>query len=222
MPTSPTLETQVANRRNEANGGRCEPAGICDDARIPDEYAEILSLRLRAHQREGHLNDYLPADLASSFDSHSRHLVCRSGGRIVGYVRLINVDRDPARSQYVSLGGHEVPTWLWRAGFAEAGAGAMEPDRQRSGLFHLLMQHAVQVARASGHRFMLGASPDHLFCLYQNMGFSLLESRPVEPIAGWAFRSNLFVMDMEKSLTTAAAPTAVGSVRNQKLVERTP
>jgi GNAT superfamily N-acetyltransferase len=184
--------------RNDANVERSEPANTCEDAQIPAEYSEILSLRLRAHQREGHLKDYSPADLASSFDSHSRHLVCRSGGRIIGYVRLINVDRDPTRSQYVSLGGHEVPAWLWRAGFIEAGAGALEPDRQRSGLFHVLMQHAVQVARAAGHRFMLGASPDHLLRMYQNMGFSILESRLVEPIPGWAFRSNLFVMDMER------------------------
>ena len=39
-------------------------------------------------------------------------------------MRVIFVDGDPARSQYVSLGGHEVPQWLWDAGFVEGGAGA--------------------------------------------------------------------------------------------------
>ena len=52
---------------------------------------------------------------------------------------MIFVDGEPAKSQYVSWGGHEVPQWLWDAGFVEAGAGAMDPDFQRAGLFVPLM-----------------------------------------------------------------------------------
>src|SRR4051812_11425043 len=58
-------------------------------ARVPGQQLEILSLRLRAHQHYGHLTEATAFDLASPFDEHSRHLVCRSGeGRIIGYVRL--------------------------------------------------------------------------------------------------------------------------------------
>ena len=55
--------------------------------------------------------------------------------QIIGYGRVIFVDGEPARSQYVSLGGYVVPAWLWAAGFCEAGAGALDPAFQKAGLF---------------------------------------------------------------------------------------
>jgi GNAT superfamily N-acetyltransferase len=167
------------------------------------ELREILALRLRAHQAEGHLARGTAADLRSPFDGHSRHLACRFGGRIVGYVRVIFVDGDPARSQYVSWGGHEVPQWLWDAGFVEAGAGAVHPDFQRAGLFVPLMQHAYRVAVQSGHRYVLGACDDELLGMYREMGFEHLEERIVEPKPGWRFRSHLIYADTDKVL---AAP----------------
>jgi GNAT superfamily N-acetyltransferase len=170
----------------------------------PQELREILALRLRAHQAEGHLNRGTAADLRSPFDSHSRHLTCRLGGRIVGYVRVIFVDGDPARSQYVSWGGHELPRWLWDAGFVEAGAGAVHPDFQRAGLFVPLMQHAYRVAVQSGHRYVLGACDDGLLGMYREMGFEHLEERIVEPRSGWRFRSHLICADTEKVLAAPA------------------
>jgi GNAT superfamily N-acetyltransferase len=164
------------------------------------ELREILALRLRAHQAEGHLARGTAADLRSPFDSHSRHLTCRLGGRIVGYVRVIFVDGEPDRSQYVSWGGHEVPQWLWEAGFVEAGAGAVHPDFQRAGLFVPLMQHAYRVAVQSGHRYVLGACDDDLLGMYREMGFEHLEERIVEPKPGWRFRSHLIYADIEKVL----------------------
>jgi len=128
-------------------------------------------------------------------------------------VRVIFVDGDPARSQYVSWGGHEVPPWLWEAGFVEAGAGAMDPDFQRAGLFVPLMAHAVRVAVQSGHRYVLGACDDALVPMYREMGFVVLEERIVEPKPGWRFRSHLLVLDAEQlagdSPTLAAMASAV-------------
>jgi hypothetical protein len=168
-----------------------------DCARTAADREEILALRLRAHRAEGHLDGITLDDLRSPYDAHARHLTCRAGGRIVGYVRVIFVDRDPARSQYVSLGGHAVPPWLWRAGFAEAGAGAMDPGFQRSGLFVPLMAHALRVAVQSGHRYVLGACEDGLLGMYEAMGFTRLEQRIVEPKPGWSFRSHLILLDAE-------------------------
>ena len=85
-----------------------------------------------------------------------------SAGGSSATLRVIFVDGDPARSQYVSLGGHEVPQWLWDAGFVEGGAGATHPDFQRAGLYVPLMQHLFRVAVQSGHRYVLGACPDEL------------------------------------------------------------
>jgi len=171
-----------------------------DCATTEADFDEILALRLLAHRAEGHLEDVTVEDLRSSFDAHSRHLTCRFGGRIVAYARAIFVDGDPARSQYVSLGGHEVPQWLWDAGFVEGGAGATHPDFQRAGLYVPLMQHLFRVAVQSGHRYVLGACPDELVEMYRDMGFEVLETRTVEPKPGWCFRSHLLVGDAEQIL----------------------
>jgi GNAT superfamily N-acetyltransferase len=110
-------------------------------------------------------------------------------------VRVIFVDGVPARSQYVTLGGHDVPRWLWEQGFVEAGAGAMDPEFQRAGLFRPLMRRAFDVAVQSGHRWVLGACEDGLLAMYRSMGFELLEERMVEPKPGWRFRSHLMYAD---------------------------
>jgi hypothetical protein len=192
--------------------GSVERAVTYDYATSSADYEAILALRLHAHQAEGHLVSASLADMRSPFDAHSRHLTCRFGGRIVGYVRVIFVDRDRARSQYVSMGGHEVPPWLWEAGFVEAGAGAMHPDFQRSGLFVPLMLHSLRVAVQSGHRFVLGACDDGLLGMYQEMGFELLEQRIVEPKAGWRFRSHLIYIDAERLLEDPPATKTVAEM----------
>jgi hypothetical protein len=190
--------------------GGIEQAFTYDCAASEADMREILALRLLAHQAEGHLNGATIEDMRSPYDAHSRHLTCRFGERIVGYVRAIFVDGDPSRSQYVSLGGHEVPQWLWDAGFLEAGAGAMHPDFQRGGLYVPLMQHAYRVAAQSGHRYVLGACPAELVKMYGEMGFDVLEERLVNPKPGWSFRSYLLVADLERVLRDPS-PTRNGA-----------
>jgi GNAT superfamily N-acetyltransferase len=192
--------------------GRVDRAVTYDCATTSADLEEILALRLLAHQAEGHMASQTVDDLRSSFDTHSRHVTCRFGGRIVGYVRVIFVDGDPARSQYISWGGHEAPQWLWDAGFVEAGSGAMHPDFQRAGLYVALMQHAFRVAAQSGHRYLLGACPDELLEVYRGMGFELLEERIVEPKPGWRFRSHLIYADTERLLEDPAASKGVAAM----------
>jgi hypothetical protein len=188
--------------------GSVEHAVVYDHATSAD-FDEILALRLHAHQAIGHLEDKTIEDMRSPYDDHSRHLVCRFGERIIGYVRVIFVDGDPARSQYVSLGGHEVPQWLWDAGFVEAGAGAMDPEFQKAGLFVPLMAHSTRVAVQSGHQFVLGACDDDLLGMYLQMGYELLETREVEPKPGWRFNSHLIVLDIEQLVVDPPAGRAV-------------
>jgi predicted N-acetyltransferase YhbS len=178
--------------------GSVERAMTYDYASLPNDYEEILRLRLTAHQHEGRHKDLTEADVASPYDAFGRHFTCRFGRRIVAYVRLLFVEKDASRSQYVSLGGHEVPAWLWEEGFVEAGAGAVDPEFKRAGLFLPLMQHAIRVARQSGYRYVLGAADDELLAMYREMGFEVLETRNVEPKPGWNFDSHLFYLDIEK------------------------
>ena len=192
--------------------GSVERAVSYDYAASCDDFDEILELRLRAHQAEGHLESASIDDMRSPFDAHARHLTCRFDGRIVGYVRVIFVDGTPARSQYVTLGGHEVPQWLWDAGFVEAGAGAIDPDFQRAGLFVPLMAHSVRVAVQSGHRYVLGACDDGLLGMYREMGFEVLEERTCEPKPGWRFRSHLIYLDAERLMRDPNATRAVAAM----------
>ena len=201
--------TPAALRAGGLPVGSVEPAVSYDSAASSADYEEILALRLLANQAEGHMVRQSIDDLRSPFDAHSRHVTCRFGGRIVGYVRVIFVDGDPARSQYVSLGGHEVPQWLWDAGFVEGGAGATHPDFQRAGLYVALMQHLFRVAVQSGHRYVLGACPDGLLAVYREMGFEILEERLVEPKPGWRFRSHLIYADVEQLLQQPPASKSV-------------
>jgi GNAT superfamily N-acetyltransferase len=192
--------------------GSIEHAVTYDYAMTAADHAAVLELRLRAHQAENRLDNATVEDMVSPYDAHSRHLTCRFGGRIVGYVRVIYVDGVPARSQYVTEGGHEVPEWLWKAGFVEAGAGATDPEFQRAGLFLPLMQHSLRVAAQSGFRYVLGACSDELLDMYQQMGFELLETREVEPKAGWRFRSHLICLDSEKLESNPPAGKAVAAM----------
>jgi hypothetical protein len=205
---------QLATRLFGAEQGGRAPRHAIDfgHARLPEEHPEILALRLRAHQHRGQLTTFTVADLASPFDVHAQHLVCRSNERIVGYVRLIDVEGDPVRSQYVTWGGHHVPDWLWQSGFIEGGAAAIEPRYQRLGLFLFLMQHIVYVARHSGHRYLLGACADDLVRMYHAMGFSSLETQDIEPRPGWRFRSHLIVLDMERLIHAAPEGKWVGAL----------
>jgi hypothetical protein len=203
--------TPVALRSAGFAVGSVEHAVTYDHASVA-EVDEILALRLTAHQAIGHLEDKTVEDMRASYDSHSRHLVCRFGDRIVGYVRVIFVDSSPARSQYVSLGGHDVPSWLWEAGFVEAGAGAMDPEFQKAGLFVPLMAHSTRVAVQSGHRFILGACDDDLLGMYAEMGYELLETRSVEPKPGWKFQSHLIYMDIEKVVAGGVSGRAVADM----------
>ena len=124
-----------------------------------------------------------------------------SAGGSSATLRVIFVDGDPARSQYVALGGHEVPQWLWDAGFVEGGAGATHPDFQRAGLYVPLMQHLFRVAVQSGHRYVLGACPDELARDVPRHGLrACSRTRTVEPKPGWRFRSHLLYADAERLL----------------------
>ncbi|MGQ0574709.1 MAG: GNAT family N-acetyltransferase [Pseudonocardia sp.] len=163
---------------------------------LPGDADEVLELRLRSHLHDGHLRGLAATDLRSPFDAHARHIVCRHGERIVGYVRVIMIDGDPARSQYVTWSGHEVPARMWAAGFVEGGAGAVDPDYQRTGIFVPLMQRMVQVAAESGVLHLLGGCPDEHLDMYRSMGFASLEVREVEPRPGWRFRAHLLDLDL--------------------------
>jgi GNAT superfamily N-acetyltransferase len=191
--------TPAALRAAGLEAGEAAPAFAYDYATTAVDFDEVLALRLLAHQAEGHLEGRTLDDMRSPYDAHSRHLTCRFGGRIVGYVRVIFVDGDPARSQYVSMGGHVVPQWLWEAGFVEAGAGAVHPDFQRAGLYGPLMDEVGRVAAQAGCRYVLGACPDELVRMYGRMGYEVIETRTVEPKPGWRFRSHLLVADLERS-----------------------
>lgn len=186
-------------------------------ARRPQDDREILDLRIRAHQREGRLSSMSWADLVSPFDVYARHLVCRYGSRVVGYVRVILVESDPARSQYVSWGGHEVPRQLWEEGFVESGAGAIDPDFQRASLFLPLMQRCVRVAVETGSRHLLGACEDDLLDMYRSMGFVVLESRDVEPRSGWRFRSHLINLDLDRLVAGHCRGRSVAAMREAAL-----
>jgi len=199
-------------RKGGLEVGSVERAVACGYASTDEEYREILALRLRAHKAAGRLDKASLPDMASPYDAHSRHIICRFGERIVGCVRVIYVEGDPSRSQYVQAGAHEIPSWLWEAGFVEGGGGATDPDFQHAGLYLALLQHSLRVAVQSGYRYMVGACGDELLGMYREMGFEVVETRSVEPKPGWSFRSHLLCLDTQKLLREPPAGKQVSAM----------
>lgn len=78
-----------------------------------DDLDEILDLRLRAHRHDGTFTTITAAGLVSHYDLDAWHLVIRHDRRIVACMRLIDLRGDPARSQYMTDGGHEVHAAMW-------------------------------------------------------------------------------------------------------------
>jgi hypothetical protein len=68
-------DVRIRSQRPESVRGLADHHMTFGDARLPEEYHDILSIRLRAHQRAGHFAGFNAADLGSSFDAHSRHLL---------------------------------------------------------------------------------------------------------------------------------------------------
>jgi hypothetical protein len=180
-----------------------ERAVTYDYAHLPEDYEEILALRLRARQHEEGYAELTTVDMTSPFDKFGRHMVCRFGGRIIISARITYVGGDPSKSEYVSKGGHEIPEWLWKAGFVECGAGQTEPEFQRSGLYMSFAQHIVRVAMQSGYRYVVFGCADDLVGMFKNVGAVLFDSRMVEPRPGWKFRSHLMYLDMDGLLSAA-------------------
>jgi hypothetical protein len=175
-----------------------ECAVAWDYATSRADYERILHLRLEAHRHEGRWQDRTPADMASPFDVHARHIVGRVAGRIVACGRVAFVEGRPERSEYVTRGGHVVPDWLWTAGFCESGANAVDPAFQRTDLYLGLLRHAVRVTVQAGRRYVLGASPPALVHTYLKLGCTVLEERDVNPVPSWRFRSTLMVIDVDR------------------------
>ena len=169
---------------------RVEYAGTAD-------LDEIHDLRLRAHRHDGRLTGVTAAELASPYDDDAWHLVIRHGGRIVAYMRLIDLRGDPGRSQYMTDGGHSVPAAMWEGGMLEGGAGAVEPEYRRGRLYSEIVRESVRITVRTGNRWLLGGCEDELLPGFTALGFTVVQTREVEPLPGWRFRSHLFAMTMD-------------------------
>jgi hypothetical protein len=151
--------------------------------------------------------------------------VIRRDGRIVAYMRLIDLRGDRGRSQYMTDGGHTVPAAMWAGGIMEAGAGAVAPEFRRAKLYTEIIREAVRITGRTGGRWLLGGCEDELLPGFRTLGFSLVETRDVEPLPGWRFRSHLIAMAMDDLAAgrvsgRCAALFAAALAEGQNLVDR--
>lgn len=192
----------------------------------PADLDEIHDLRLRAHRHDGRLTGVTAAELASPYDRDAWHLVIRHEGRIVAYMRLIDLRGDPGRSPYMTDGGHSVPAAMWVGGILEGGAGAVEPAFRRGRLYSEIVRESVRITVRTGNRWLLGGCEDELLPGFRALGFTVVQTRDVEPLPGWRFRSHLFAMTMDDlaagrvSGRYASAMAAALAEERQHLVDR--
>lgn len=206
--------------------GMTTPESLRVEYASPADLDEIHDLRLRAHRHDGRFAQITASDLAGPYDEDAWHLVIRHDGRIVAYMRLIDLRGDPRRSQYMTDGGHTVPAAMWADGILEGGAGAVEPEFRRGRLYTEIIRESVRIMGRTGSRWLLGGCEDELLPGFEAMGFTVVESRDVEPMPGWRFRSHLFAMAMDELAAgrlpgrTAAAFAAALAEERQNLLDR--
>ena len=59
----------------------------------------------------------------------------------------------------------------------------------------------MRVGIQAGYRHIVAAVRDELLPAYRRTGFDVVESRTVEPVTGWRFRSHLIWLDVDRLVT---------------------
>lgn len=166
----------------------------------PEDFDDILDLRLRAWKEKGQFRDVDdPSLMRDGFDEHSRHLLFRCGGAVVAAGRIVFNDGDRSRVEHLSYGA-KLPSWLLEGRFVEASRVVTDPQFRGDEVFLGLLEEMGRVAGRSGHRFILQSCAPDLFPVYARFGFEKVGEYVTTGTEGGAEAWFLTVMDLEKIL----------------------
>ncbi|MEZ4749468.1 MAG: hypothetical protein R3B54_02220 [Bdellovibrionota bacterium] len=155
-----------------------EKAFLFKSAQSPEEFENILKLRLKAAKAEGRWLDTEDFTLMKDpWDRHSRQVYCEVNGRIVSAARVVFNNGLAERSEHVSY-GVEIPEWLWKEGFVEGSRVCTDPDFRGTDVFFKMLQQLSHIVTQSGHRYAVMNCVDGLVPVYKKMlGVESLEQR---------------------------------------------
>jgi len=139
-----------------------------------EEYNEVLALRVKSYKAAKKINDDTsPEQMADEFDSRSRILIVKHGGKIVGSVRIIfHEDMDRlSYSRYFDVPPEVLPD---RKLYAEASRFCTDPDYSGADIFYHLAEHMVLTTVKSGRKFILGGAAGTLVGQWTRCGFARL------------------------------------------------
>jgi Acetyltransferase (GNAT) domain/PilZ domain len=141
------------------------------------EWNTVLSLRLQAYHAAGKFQDRSsPVAMEDRFDSYSRQVICKSGRRIVGALRMVFVQMDRNRSEHVSL-GIDVPPWLFEQPFLEVSRACTDSEFRGADVLPLLFRKGLEIAVQTGNKYIIANCNSDLWPMYKRIGFKKIDVR---------------------------------------------
>jgi predicted GNAT family N-acyltransferase len=167
-----------------------------DSLRTDEEYGEVLRLRRLAYVHARKVSaDAKDVDMADAFDAHSRILVAKHRGQVVGTARLMFPDSETDRLNHEEF--LELPPGLPpRTELVEVFKTCTHPGYRGSDLFYALLQHVALVIVQSGRRYALMSATDSLAPIYQRFGFRPAGASYEHP--GMRMRHHLMLLDVAR------------------------
>ncbi|MBX9703015.1 MAG: GNAT family N-acetyltransferase [Silvanigrellaceae bacterium] len=176
-------------------------------ADTPEEFEEILNLRLIAHQSWGRFKDKKsPKEMLEIYDEYARHVVCKINDKIVACARIIFVKDNLEISDIANIS--EIPNKIKKNGFVEFTRICTHPDYRGSDLLVTLLQHVARIIIQSKCQYGVGSSIDDLWPLYKKMGCRKL-NKPIDNPLQPGQKLNFMYMDMNEFVLSKHANTFI-------------
>jgi N-acyl-L-homoserine lactone synthetase len=110
------------------------------------------------------------------FDSFSRQLLCKVGGKTIACARLVFTDGDPTRSE-LERAIRGIPQRFWVQKFVEASRFHCASGFAAKDVYVSFLKHFVRITAESGARYLFTACSPGAQSMYEKIGFQRL--RPV-------------------------------------------
>jgi len=135
-----------------------------------EEYFAVLNLRKEAYVRAGKIDvDTTASDMADIFDSHSRLIIAKFQGKVVGSVRVTNC---PLSHQKFELESSiTLPSKIDRYQVMEISRLCVAKEFENSDLVHGLFERVFEIALKLGVKYAFTSCETKLLRTYSRLGF---------------------------------------------------
>lgn len=135
-----------------------------------DEYQQVLSLRRDAYARAGKIDPSTPASsMADLYDSHSRIVIAKVGGMVVGSVRYTFCTDESHKFELDE--SIVIPKKFNRQKTFEASRACVAREFEDTNLIHGIFEFGIQLTVKAGIEWVITSCEGKLLGLYGKLGF---------------------------------------------------